>query len=193
MAARVAATPDAAHITRTMTAAFQDDPVWGRWAFHDPEQLATWWRLFVDGALRYSSTWITPACEAVAMWIPPDGTELAATDEARVEPLLRELLGTRSADVLHALERFEEAHPRGGPHYYLSLLATHPDHRGRGLGIGLLEQNLARIDAEHLPAYLESTNPANNARYQRVGFVPRGEFAVIDGGPLVTTMWRTPR
>ena len=69
---------------------------------------------------------------------------------------------------------------------------AHP-HRGHGLGIALLADNLARIDAEHMPAYLESSNPANNARYSRLGFEQRGAFSVIDGGPIVTTMWRSAR
>ena len=33
--------------------------------------------------------------------------------------------------------------------------------------MALLADNLALIDAERMPAYLESTNPANNARYER--------------------------
>jgi len=90
------------------------------------------------------------------------------------------------------LARFEEAQPRTEPHFYLSLLGTHDDHRGKGIGMALLEENLARIDAEHMPAYLESTNPANLARYGRVGFVPIGEFSA-PGGPTATTMWRDAR
>ena len=85
---------------------------------------------------------------------------------------------------------FEEAHPRETPHMYLSLLATHPGHRGRGIGQQLLARNLAQFDAAGLPAYLESTNPANDHRYLRAGFRPVGGFrAVLDGAP-VTTMWR---
>jgi hypothetical protein len=49
------------------------------------------------------------------------------------------------------------------------------------------------IDAEGLPAYLESSNPANNDRYGGVGFQAVGEFAYPGGGPVVTTMWRPAR
>jgi ribosomal protein S18 acetylase RimI-like enzyme len=28
-------------------------------------------------------------------------------------------------------------HPREPPHYYLTLLGTHPDHRGKGIGMRL--------------------------------------------------------
>ena len=193
---RIATGADAEGVSRTISAALCGDPIWS-WAFPDPQrrpaQLDAWWRLFVDGALRYPWVWTTPAHEATAVWIPPGGTELSAAQEARVEPLLAELVGEGSASVLGALERFETAHPRDQPHYYLSLLGTHPDHRGRGLGMGLVAANLVRIDAEHMPAYLESSNPANDSRYESVGFVRRGQFSVSEGGPVVTTMWRAAR
>jgi hypothetical protein len=44
-----------------------------------------------------------------------------------------------------------------------------------------------------MPAYLESSNPANLDRYRRLGFVERGEFSLPADGPTVTTMWRTAR
>jgi ribosomal protein S18 acetylase RimI-like enzyme len=82
------------------------------------------------------------------------------------------------------------AHPREEPHYYLSLLGTHRARAGRGLGIALLAENLARIDGERMPAYLESSNPGNNHRYERFGFQTIGEFYPPAGNTPVTTMWR---
>jgi predicted N-acetyltransferase YhbS len=79
------------------------------------------------------------------------------------------------------------------PHYYLSLLGTHPDRQGAGIGMRLLRENLAQMDREGVPAYLESSNPANLGRYQSVGFVPVGTFQLPDDGPELTTMWREPR
>jgi GNAT superfamily N-acetyltransferase len=38
-----------------------------------------------------------------------------------------------TADAFTLFERFEEARP-SEPHYYLSLLATRPEQRGKGLG-----------------------------------------------------------
>jgi hypothetical protein len=60
------------------------------------------------------------------------------------------------------------------------------------VGTALIRDNLARIDAEGMPAYLESTNPANLARYEALGFTRIGEFGPV-GGPVVTTMWREAR
>jgi hypothetical protein len=43
-----------------------------------------------------------------------------------------------------------------------------------------------------MPAYLESTNPANDRRYEGVGFERVGEFSTPDGQHMVSTMWRGP-
>jgi hypothetical protein len=59
--------------------------------------------------------------------------------------------------------------------------------------MALLKENLARIDAEHMPAYLESSNPANNHRYESVGFVSVVSFWAPGDGPVVTGMWRKSR
>ena len=60
-------------------------------------------------------------CEASSVWIPPHGTEISEEDEARLEPLLEELVGERKGDVLDLFDRFNAAHPHDEPHYYLSL------------------------------------------------------------------------
>lgn len=131
--------------------------------------------------------------ETISVWIPPGEQELTDKAEAQIAPLLAELLGDRSRVVLEGLLGFEAAHPHDEPHYYLSFVATQTPHRGRGIGEQLLAQNLELIDAEHLPAYLESSNPKNLARYERLGFRPIGEFSLPDNGPTVTTMWRPAR
>ena len=68
--------------------------------------------------------------------------------------MLQELLGTRAQLVMEVFDRFEAAHPRSQDHYYLSLLGTHADHMVPGFPIGLLADNLARLDAARMPAYL---------------------------------------
>jgi hypothetical protein len=57
--------------------------------------------------------------------------------------------------------------------------------------MGLLAHNLAQFDAEGAPAYLESTNPANDRRYERLGFVKVGG-ATPGGRHSAATMWRDP-
>jgi GNAT superfamily N-acetyltransferase len=118
------------------------------------------------------------------------------TDEQgeELEQLVAELLEpAEAARVYRAFELFEDAHPREEPHYYLSLLATDPRQSGHGFGLGLLAANLAAIDEEGMPAYLEASNPANVPLYERHGFRVIGHFDLPDGGPRVHTMWRDAR
>jgi len=196
LAVRRASAADLDRVTAIIALAFAHDPLWGH-ALARPggstAHHADFWRLFVAGALRYPCTWLTSGSEATSIWIPPGGTEMTAAQEQQLADLATEHLGAAAGDYLELVSRFEAAHPHDEPHYYLSLLGTHPDHRGKGLGMRLLGRVLEQIDAEHAPAYLESTNPVNNRRYAAVGFEPSGEFEYPGGGPVVTTMWRAAR
>jgi GNAT superfamily N-acetyltransferase len=195
MKARLAETGDTSKLAKTLAEAFFLDPVWG-WAFGDPAhrkaQHEAWFRLLIRSALPFRWVWTTPGYEAVSVWLPPNCPELSEEDEARLAPLLEESLGPRAALIFEIFNRFEAAHPRTRDHYYLSLLGTHTEHRGSGIGMHLLADNLARLDSLQMPAYLESTNPANLERYESVGFAVCGSFGLPDEGPTVTTMWREP-
>jgi GNAT superfamily N-acetyltransferase len=192
---RLATEADAAAIVATLSAAFHADPLWS-WAFPDdqkrPAQYETFFGLFVESAIPNGWVWTTDQAAAVAVWTPPGRNELSDEAEARVEPFLIAELGDHAGPVLHVIESFESARPNEADFYYLSLLGTHPDHRGRGLGMDLLGTNLAQIDAQGMPAYLESSNPANDARYECLGFKPHTEFSTPDRRHIVTTMWREP-
>jgi len=195
--AQLATRASAEAVVRTLTIAFHDDPLWS-WAFPDErrrtEHYRVWWGMFVVASIAQDAVWISDeSAGAAAVWVPPGGTELLPCDKPRVDPLLRELLGDEHAErVLELLERFEANHP-DEPFHYLSLLGTHPDQRGRGLAMGLVAERLAELDALGEPALLESSNPANNARYARLGFEHIGEFRAPAGGPPVAVMWRAPR
>jgi GNAT superfamily N-acetyltransferase len=190
--ARTATARDLHAATRTLTEAFLSDPVWG-WAFPDRDRLEVWWRFWVSSALPQGWVRVTGDVDAIAVWIPPGGYECAPEDEPHVGPLLRAHVGDRTPLVLDTLGRLEANHPRATAHYYLSLLATADRSRGRGLGMNLMAENLASIDAEGMPAYLESSNPANIGRYESLGFSAMGEFKLPDDVATVTTMWRDPQ
>ena len=180
---------DAEKVVDAISSAFGNDPTWS-WAFPDQTARRRFWQFVVDGGLRYPWTFKTTGFESVTVWIPPGGSEFSHDQEAQLPSLLADLVGFRAADVAELMRRFDQAHPRTEPHYYLSLLGSHRAHRGRGIGMALLKENLARIDADHMPAYLESSNPANNHRYESVGFVPITSFEAPGEGPTVTGMWR---
>ena len=192
-----AATPDdVPAVAACLASAFFTDPLWGVWSFPDEaararplHDLMCFW---AQAGVRRPWVRMTPAAEAVAVWVPPGEPELTDAQESAFETLVGELFGARADQLMSLFETFEQHHPRAEPHYYLSLWAAHRDHAGRGLGTALLRENLAEIDADRMPAYLESTNPLNVPRYEALGFRRRSEFG-SPHGPTVTTMWRPAR
>ena len=194
-ASRVATVADLDAVVAIFTSAFLHDPVWGP-AFPDErrraEQAAVMWRVYAGSALRYPWTLVTPGVEAAAIFIPPGGVELTEEEAGGLEGRLAAVTDAGTARAITVVgEQFEAAHP-AQPFFYLTILGTHADHRGKGLGMGLVADGLARIDALGelgAPVYLESTNPVNNRRYESVGFEARDEI-VTSGGQVVTTMWR---
>jgi GNAT superfamily N-acetyltransferase len=194
--ARRATEADVDLVTDVVTLAFAHDPLWSR-ALARPDgsrgHERGFWRMLVAGCLGSDWTWIAGSGQAVSVWITPGGNEMTEAQAARLAQLALDELGAEgAASHRQLLERFEEARPPV-PHYYLSILGTHPAHRGKGVGMRLLGHDLALVDAAHQPAYLESTNPANLSHYRGVGFEPLGSFTFPGGGPVVTTMWRPAR
>ena len=177
--------------------AFAGDPVWGGWGFPDrsraTEQRRTIFELWLRNALRHRCVRVTRDCEAVAVWYAPAGTESSVDEQRALDVLALELLGSHAAVFLAGCALLEAAHPQREPHFYLSLLGTRDSHRGKGLGMSLLREGLATLDAAAMPAYLESTNPANVERYEKLGFERIGAVELPAGGPLVDLMWRAPR
>ena len=85
----------------------------------------------------------------------------------------------------------EAAHPTY-PHWYLPWLAVAPAGQGLGRGGRLLAATLQKVDATHLPAYLETPNPRTVGLYERHGFVVTGQ-AQAGANPPLTLMTRLAR
>jgi GNAT superfamily N-acetyltransferase len=194
MESRPASPAERDAVVRCITLAFANDPVWelalrradGQTDHHQP-----YWALFVDGAMRYGTVRVADGLEAVSVWLPPGGTELSDEGSAKLEALLHATLPKEHVAAIHVLyERFEASRAARADHYYLSLLATDPAYRGRGVGQMLLAADLAAWDADGVPAYLESTNSGNDHRYARAGFRPIGGFHAVRDDTWITAMWR---
>jgi GNAT superfamily N-acetyltransferase len=194
---RAARRADVPAITKTISLAFHDDPTWG-WAFPDEqrrqEQYRVWWGFLIEAAMRFEepAVFVSGDVEAAAIWLPPGESELSPDDEERVPGLVQELVGDHADGFMELLEGFETVQPANPPHYYLSLLGVHDSHRGRGIGMALLEDNLARFDGEGIPTYLESSNPLNDHRYEALGYGKVGEFKTPDGSRTISAYWRDP-
>lgn len=192
---RLATDADVPAIAETLALAFADDPVWGP-MLQRPDgsrsHLPAFWAPFAEGALRHETVWLVDDGASVAVWIPPGGTEMSDEQFARAKAIVDEQLGAaQRAAFPELMERFEANHPQHAPHYYLSLLATHPSRRGEGLAQRMLAANVEVFAADGFAAYLESTNPVNDRRYERAGFRIVGGFvSPLDERSPVATMWR---
>jgi GNAT superfamily N-acetyltransferase len=192
---RSAAAEDLPIVAACLASAFYDDPLWGRWTFPDESRrrpdLLSFMTLQAQLGAAPGWTAMTTNGESVAIWTPPGGSYGSPDQEPLIGEALSRLFKARAPAIRELFKQFEEHTPRGR-FYHLEWWATDRRHAGRGLGGALLRENLARVDAEHLPSYLESTNPVNLPRYETLGFRAIGEFAP-PGGPVVTTMWREAR
>ena len=129
---------------------------------------------------------------AAALWDPPGQWRQTPAEELRALPSLLWSFGLslRRGSVVE--EIMKAAHPEE-PHWYLAVIGSDPDVRGTGFGQALMGSRLDRCDAEHAPAYLESSNPVNVPYYERFGFEVTGELKLPGGGPSLIPMWRRPR
>ena len=62
------------------------------------------------------------------------------------------------------------------PHAHLVFLGVSTAAQGKGVGSAMLKAQLAPVDAQHLPAYLETSSQRNVDLYARHGFEITGEF-----------------
>jgi ribosomal protein S18 acetylase RimI-like enzyme len=194
---RKATLADVPRLAVALASAFQDDPVIA-WVFPDEQRRRRVLPAFMEFRLRrlafpHDQVWMSGDGAAAAVWIPPPGTgQEPRWQRLRLLPPLVRFLGLRTVSVLGGLNRMEERHPHDPPHWYLFILGTEQAAQGRGLGSALLAHVLARVDAEGMPAYLESSNERNLALYGRHGFKVTAEV-VIPGGPRIWPMWREAR
>ncbi|MFD7321767.1 GNAT family N-acetyltransferase [Streptomyces sp. NPDC059875] len=190
---KTATIDDAPLIGRTLTRAFDDDPMM-RFFFPDDASRET--RLG-----RYFTTLFTrqyvhhAVCErteaAASFWVPPEAQAKAVPDAETIREL-QEILGDRAALFGEAVET-SAAHTPQEPHWFLALIGADPAAQGQGHGAALLRSGLAKADAAGMPAYLESSKPSNLPFYEHFGFTVREELQLPGNGPTLWAMWREPR
>lgn len=172
-----------------LTLAFAADPP-TRWLFPESDEYLRHFPIFAralgGAALPRRTALATRDHAGVALWLAPD----AAPDEEALARLIEEgVAPQKQADMAAVVEEMVRCHPEE-PHWYLPLIGVEPARQGRGLGAVLLRAALQRVDAEGLPAYLESTNPRNRPLYEQHGFAPIGEIKIGSCPPIVPMLRR---
>ncbi|MDT5189263.1 MAG: hypothetical protein QOI28_1514 [Mycobacterium sp.] len=203
VAARPATRADIGALSVTLGRAFFDDPVMC-WMLPDADQRRRKLHRLFAALTRYhhlsrGGVEVAPDGNGIggaALWDPPGKWQTSRIDELRAMPGLLLAFGASLRRGLEVGELMKEAHPEE-PHWYLAVIGSDPAVRGKGFGQALMRSRLDRCDAEHAPAYLESSNPHNVPYYERFGFEVTGEIKLParDGtpGPSLVPMWRPPR
>ncbi|WP_166905405.1 GNAT family N-acetyltransferase [Mycobacterium sp. DL440] len=190
---------DVKHVAAVLGRAFQHDPVMSWILADDTRRSKGLPRLFAaitrhhflagggaEVAVRDG------AIGAAALWDGPGRWKQTPGEELRMLPTMVLAFGRDMRRGQQVVELMKQHHPEE-PHWYLAVIGSDPTVRGGGFGHALMQSRLDRVDAEHAPAYLESSNPDNVPYYLRFGFEITGEIPLPDGGPVMTAMWRRPR
>lgn len=166
-----------------LTMAFMDDPV-ARYMYPGPELylagFPTLVRAFGAEAFSQGTARVVGPGHGAALWLPPG---LHVDEDALGALLERDVPDAVRPDIAGLLEQMDAHHPVE-PHWYLALIGVDPALRSRGHGASLLQEALTRCDQEHLPAYLESTNPRNMSLYRRHGFEVVATIEVGNAPPV---------
>ena len=207
---RAAGPGDLDAVVDLLTGVFLDDPLMSAIAAAAPEPRAALGHLHrVELAAHYLAADPTARADSrvdlavdaasgdplgVALWDAPSSTDVVGPLGPGNEPppgLDLDLLGG-AWELCLADAAQCEAHRPAEPHWYLYMVAVAPAARGRGIGGRLLGHGLKRVDAEGLPAHLESTTPGSRRLYERFGFRQVAELAG-SGLPVYWAMTRPAR
>jgi len=195
---RPARRSDVPALARALGRAFYDDPVM-TWLQPDAGRRSAALAGFFGAMTRYhflaeAGAEVATAesgIGAAALWDPPGRWHHSSREQVAMVPaVIRAFRGHLGAGRART-EAMQAVHPEE-PHWYLAIIGSDPTVRGSGCGHALMRSRLDRCDAEHAPAYLESSNPDNIPYYNRFGFEVTGEI-VMPGGPTLWPMWRQPR
>lgn len=164
MDVRLATASDRERVVAAVVAAFAADPAFAYFfpgPHGVPEQAGVFAGHLFDVRLPRGTVWTAGDGRAVAMWDAPGPA---------VHPLPALAL---PADALRRIAAYGEivhdAMP-STPHWYLSVLATHPYAAGHRFGHSAMQAGLRAAAADGLTAYLETANPTNVAMYRRAGW-----------------------
>jgi hypothetical protein len=78
------------------------------------------------------------------------------------------------------------------PVWFLGVIGVDPARQGQGLGRAVITPGLQTADADDVPTFLETQDPANVPFYESLGFDVVAELDLPDNGPKHWAM-RRPR
>ncbi|MEC4806413.1 MAG: GNAT family N-acetyltransferase [Jaaginema sp. PMC 1079.18] len=190
-AIKKAAIAEQNYIMASLTLAFHNDPA-NRWLYADAYRYLTYFPQFVQAfsgkAFTHNTVYCTEDYTGAALWYPPG---IEPDVEAIIQLMQTSISEADQEDVFAVFEQMEGYHPQDRC-WYLTFLGVEPMQQRRGYGMALMSPVLEQCDRDRVPAYLESSNPANIPFYQRHGFEVIGTIQA-GSSPEIFPMLRHPR
>lgn len=184
-AVRLGTMADLDAVIDTVAQAFVDDPAWDYMCGVGNDVAArAFATLLYVGRVRRGTVWVADDGAAVSMWDRVDGSQHGGMDD-----LWQGFRDAAGPEVVARVEAYDAAIKTlkpPAPFWYLGVLATHPDHQGRGLATAVMAPGLAQADDEGWDAWLETSKPANKSFYAGRGFTEVHPVEIPDGPP---TWW----
>jgi ribosomal protein S18 acetylase RimI-like enzyme len=171
----------------TLVLAFAADP-FVRWIHPEPAPYLAHFppeiEAFGGAAFGSGTVWQVADFAAVALWMRPG---LQPDTDATMALLAAAMPPDRVDDLMGVFAQMDEAHPTTR-HWYLPWFGVDAALQGQGFGSELMRPCLEIVDREHLPAYLDSTNPRNVSFYERHGFTVAGEWRAGACPPIISML-----
>jgi GNAT superfamily N-acetyltransferase len=180
-----------AGVAATVAAAFAEDPAWAFIFAQEYERLAARFaEALFDVRVLANNVWVTDDLAAVAMWDSPGKSDVPPGHAESVWARYRAIAGE---DAWKRIETYNEAVSAvapADPHWYLGVLATHPQRRRQGLATAVLTPILDEAERLGLACCLETSTAENRRFYERRGFT-RAADVLLPGGPATWWLRRT--
>ena len=189
---RRAALGDRGGVVATVAAAFAKDPAFAFILGEDHERLvAHFVTALFDLRVAAHNVWVSDDLAAVAMWDPPGERHHAGAKAASVWARYRALAGEEAFERLASYNAAVAAVSVPEPHWYLGVLATHPQRQREGLATAVLAPVLEEADRLGLACCLETSTAENRRFYERRGFAEARDI-LLPGAPPTWFLRRPP-
>ena len=193
MTIREANSSEIGELTGLLVRAFDQDPVLRYLIPQDNDwQRAAprYFSLVLHNTLKRGYTTVEGNGNGVALWEPPDAT-IPLPRQLINLAVMTKIYRRNLAQVLRVQAATQKYKPRR-PCWYLTYIATDPDHQRTGIGQKLLQPIVELAESNRQPVYLECSNELNLPFYFAQGF-NLVEVVQVPDGPKLWPMLRESR
>jgi ribosomal protein S18 acetylase RimI-like enzyme len=136
----------------------------------------------------------TPGLESIGLLVPPSAQTAEAVGAAGMADFMASLLPAEAERFGRLVSTLGGEHDRvmTEPHWQLAFLGTEPSAQGRGFGVAVVDDVVARADRDGVPAFLDTLTSENAAFYGRHGFTAVSELDIPDSDVHAWAMRHEP-